>query len=262
MHLITVDFLRKKKNKIKDAYSTKELRIAELVPLLSSAEGHHDASGKGAGGVWFPADHLAPREGTTDQPIVWRLRWPRRIADLLITNANPNGTITNSDLELVGGLLHLEALAQTFDVRERTVLSKTDNLNALFWERKRSETMEKAPAHLLHLFGIHQHCHRCVPRHNCLSGPSNLVADALSRNFERGWAELMASLEGHFPPESGHQVWKPSPKFVEAVLELKHQPPESVAVVPPPAQQRAAGLPVDELEWPSMPTTKPGICTP
>ena len=97
---------------------------------------------------------------------MWRLRWPRRIADLLITDANPNGTITNSDLELAGGLLHLEALAQTFDVRERTVLTKTDNLNALFWERKGSATTEKAPAHLLRLFGIHQRYHRYVPRHD------------------------------------------------------------------------------------------------
>ena len=45
--------------------TSRPTRIAELVPLLSSAEGHHDASGKEAGGVWFPADHLAPREGTT-----------------------------------------------------------------------------------------------------------------------------------------------------------------------------------------------------
>jgi hypothetical protein len=29
---------------------------------------------------------------------------------------NPNGTITNSDLELAGGLLHLEALTQAFNI--------------------------------------------------------------------------------------------------------------------------------------------------
>ena len=91
--------------------SSRPTCIAELVPLLSSAEGHHDASCKGAGGVWFPAAHLTPREGATIQPLVWRLRWPQRIADLLVTDANPNGTITNSDLELAGGLLRLEALA-------------------------------------------------------------------------------------------------------------------------------------------------------
>ena len=38
-------------------------RLAELIPLTAAAEGHHDASGKGAGGAWFPADTLHLREG-------------------------------------------------------------------------------------------------------------------------------------------------------------------------------------------------------
>jgi hypothetical protein len=43
---------------------------------------------------------------------------------------NPHGSITNSDLELADGLLHLEdALSQCFDIWERTVLSKGDNLS-------------------------------------------------------------------------------------------------------------------------------------
>merc|ERR1712086_997411 len=97
-------------------------RIVELVPLHSSVEVHHDASGKGAGGVWFPAAHLTPQEGASDRPLVWCLRWPPHISSLLITDTNPGGTITNSDLELSGGLLHPEALTQIFDIRERTVL--------------------------------------------------------------------------------------------------------------------------------------------
>jgi len=43
----------------------------------------------------------------------------------------PTDTITNSDLELAGGILHLDAIAQYFDVRECTLLSKTDNLATL-----------------------------------------------------------------------------------------------------------------------------------
>ena len=74
----------------------------------------------------------------------------------LVTENNPNGTISNSDLELAGGLLHLEAICQHYDVRERAILSRTDNLATLFWQRKGSATTEKAPAHLLQLFGIHQ----------------------------------------------------------------------------------------------------------
>ena len=54
----------------------------------------------------------------------------------------------------------MEALAQTFDICERTVLSKTDNLNSLFWQRKASATTDKAPAHLLRLFGFHYRTRR------------------------------------------------------------------------------------------------------
>ena len=36
--------------------------IAELIPLAPAAEGHHDASVKDAGGVWFPRNSIAPRE--------------------------------------------------------------------------------------------------------------------------------------------------------------------------------------------------------
>ena len=140
--------------------SSRPTRIAELVPLLSSAEGHHDASGMGAGGVWFPSPHLPARRGFDNRPILWRLKWPQDIIDSLVTDSNPNGTISNSDLELAGGLLHLEALAQCFDIRERTVLSKTDNLATLFWQRKGSATTDKVPAYLLRLFGIHQRYHR------------------------------------------------------------------------------------------------------
>ena len=58
----------------------------------------------------------------------------QHIVRRLVTDDNPQGTITNSDLELAGGLLHLDALTQCFDIRERTVLSKGDNLSTTFWE--------------------------------------------------------------------------------------------------------------------------------
>lgn len=60
----------------------------------------------------------------------------------------------NSDLELAGGLLHLEVAAQCFDIRERTIISKTDNLATLYWQCKGSTTSERVPSYLLRLFGI------------------------------------------------------------------------------------------------------------
>ena len=46
-------------------------RIAELVPLLTSAVCHHDASGLGAGGVWIMPPHIAKRLGYSNCPVVW-----------------------------------------------------------------------------------------------------------------------------------------------------------------------------------------------
>jgi len=182
--------------------ATRPTRIAEIIPLLSVAEGHHDASGIGAGGVWFLGNNIIPREGyVRGKPILWRYKWPQYIVDRLITDQNPNGTISNSDLELAGGLFQLDVISQCFDVRERTILSKGDNLSTTFWERNGSTTSIKPPAHLLRLFGIHQRIHRYVPRFDYISGPSNHVADALSRDFHLSWPDLILSLHrASFPP--------------------------------------------------------------
>ena len=133
--------------------SSRPTRIAEIVPLKASALGHHDASELGAGGAWFPHTTLTPRIPYKPLPILWRYEWPQTIKSKLQTASNPTGTITNSDLELAGGLLHLDALAHTYDIRESTVLSKTDNLATLFWQRKGSTSTDKVPAYLLRLFG-------------------------------------------------------------------------------------------------------------
>jgi hypothetical protein len=134
--------------------------IAEIVPLLSVAEGHHDALGLGAGGIRFPGPHLAPRTGfTSTQPLVWQHRRPELISSWLVTADNPHGSITYSDLELAGGLLHLDALSQCFDTREWTVLSKGDNLSTTFWECRGSTSTNSPPTYLLRLFGMHQRFH-------------------------------------------------------------------------------------------------------
>ena len=166
------------------------------------------------------------------------------------------------DLELAGGLLHLEALVQAFAIRERTALGRTDNLNALFWQRAGSATTDKVPAQLLRLFGIHQRAHRYVPRHNYLAGPSNPTTDALSREFGLSWEEVMRELGHCMPPGAGYQVWEPSPQILEAVttaLINKRQAPESVVVTPPPVEARAHPLDCSRavIEWPSTPFSKP-----
>jgi hypothetical protein len=95
-------------------------RMQELVPTAPTLVGAHDASGLGAGGVWFPDNSAIPRQSrvvsltsngstrrhrlTTWRPILWRVVFPKNIRDRLVTFDNPTGDINNSDLELAGSL--------------------------------------------------------------------------------------------------------------------------------------------------------------
>lgn len=236
-------------------------RIAELIPLRPAAEGHHDASGAGAGGAWFPGDSLVPREGwLQNTPVVWQLEWPDSIREKLVSSDNPSGTITNSDLELAGGLLHLDCLAQTFDTRERTIVSKGDNLNTTFWERKGSTTTDSAPAYLLRMFGIHQRFHRYVPRFDYLPGKSNPIADALSRIFNVPVSSIISQLAHLFPQNAGFQVWTPPRELVSAIISALHRkqsPKESLLAVPAPPSSIMISGSVSPVSWASTPFSKP-----
>ena len=64
-----------------------------------------DASALRAGGVWFAG--ACPL-----QPTVWRIPWPMPIHNDLVSFQNPSGTISNSDLEMAGMLLHYLVLKQ------------------------------------------------------------------------------------------------------------------------------------------------------
>ncbi len=137
--------------------ATRPTQIAEVIPLPPMVEGHHNASGTGAGRIWFPGPLLRACDGYDSSTLViWQHRWPQHVISRLVTDSNPCGSITNLDLELAGGLLHLDAFSNCFDICKRTILSKGDNLSTTFWERKGSTSTSAAPAYLLCLFGIHQ----------------------------------------------------------------------------------------------------------
>ena len=244
-------------------FKSRPTRITELIPLLASAMGYHDASGEGAGGVWFPHESLAPRgtaSSNSHQPIVWRYRWPQDIIDSLVTESNPSGTITNSDLELAGGLSHLDALAQHYVIRERTALSKTNNLVTLYWQRKGSATLEKPPAYLLRLFGIHQRYHRYVPRHDYISGVSNPMADDASRLFHLTDSQFLHYFITKFPQHNSFRLVHMPSKMISCVTSALHRKtcqPESLLVEPAASVPTGTSGHLSQLNWASVPLTKP-----
>jgi hypothetical protein len=245
---------------ILDNLSTRPTRIAELVPLLPSALGHHDASGTGAGGVWFPAQGICPRGMTTSPPLLWRFKWPNQVAQRLITSDNPHGTISISDLELAGGLLHLDVLCQHYDARERTILSKTDNLATLYWQRKGSTTSDKVPPELLRLFGIHQRLHRYVPRHDYIPGGSNPLADDASRLFDLNDTHFLTHFNTTYSQPLSYRYATPTQSLISAVISVLLKKPYNVESLrdemPAPTPTGDPGA-VSQLNWASIPFSKP-----
>lgn len=97
--------------------------VREIVASAAGAIGNCDASAFGAGGVWYGGTDLV-------QPIVWRVVFPMDIQQNVVSDDNPTGTITNSDLELAAILLHHLVLEQAMGMRHMKTVTFSDNTPA------------------------------------------------------------------------------------------------------------------------------------
>ena len=244
-------------------------RLYELVPLRPTVDGYHDASGYMCGGVVLPGPTAVPRtlppqpsaarpaQGEpAAHPIVWRASFPPDIVQALVSWTNPTGTVNNSDLELAGGIIHHDCVAQCFDVRERTVLSRTDNTAGLWWQRKGSATCTSAPALLLRLQAMHQRYHRYVPRHDFIAGKDNIISDRPSRSSDLTDNQLLAYLELNFPQSQPWRLWTPPTKLISGIASaLRRRTSARDSLLAAPSPPMAIGQPGHTFvpRWPSTP---------
>jgi hypothetical protein len=127
------------------------------------------------GGVlWFPtttkllerptdSDSSAAESSTAEclGPILWRAPFESPVAQNLVSFSNPQGTVTNSDLELATAYVQHVIAAQAFNIHERsTIASSSNNTPTVAWQTKKSTTTTSAPAYLLRLQVVHQHFHQ------------------------------------------------------------------------------------------------------
>jgi hypothetical protein len=227
-------------------------RLYELVPAQPSLIGSHDASGLGAGGVWFPSPGTTPRNVvvqilrdsslvtqplSSTSPVLWRLPFPDNVHRDLVSFSNPLGTLNNSELELAGGLLHYNVAAHCYDIRERTIKSSTDNLNTLYWERKGSISATSPAAALLRMQALHQRHHRYVPLKDYIEGPRNGMADDASRLLFLSDSQILAHFDLHYPQNEPWQLWTLPPHMSSAVISAlykRRSKPEWYLREPPP----------------------------
>ena len=154
--------------------ATRPTYLAEIVQHIPTDLGFTDASGQGAGGVLLNPN----RDG---KHYVWRLRWPADIIATLVSFANPNGSITNSDLEL-SALVYQEA---TFPLicskfRWRSPAIGSDNTPTVSWSFKEASTINPVVAALLRIRAIANFASSRLPSVFYHPGDLNTMADNAS----------------------------------------------------------------------------------
>ena len=103
-------------------------------------------------------------------PSLWHAHFPTYMLDDLVSWYKPMGGTTKSDLEMASSVLHQNGVSKYFDVRECTVLSRTENMDTMWWHYKGYKTSTSAPDQLLQTQDLHQRFFCYVPYHEFLGG--------------------------------------------------------------------------------------------
>ena len=140
--------------------------IYEVVPSSQVTVGFTDASGLGMGGTHFiPTSWLMPHQ-PNNCPNWWLQPHNQWMKDTLLTFNNPQGMITNSELELMGTVAHHDMIATHHSVIELTIGMAHNNCTTIIWNQKGSTSTVDPPACLLRLKSLHTHHHHHMLSHH------------------------------------------------------------------------------------------------
>ena len=179
---------------IADSLQRRPTRLEELVPVAPTWLGALDACRTGMGGVWFHSTD------PTLHPMLCRHPYTTSIQHSLVSDQNPRGEVSISDLKLLVMIAHKDVLSQHFDVAEQTLWMATDNRAALSWSAKNSSTSVAARAFLLWYNAlVHQRRFRHVATHNHIAGRANVMADDASRRWDLSDSDLISHFNLTYP---------------------------------------------------------------
>jgi hypothetical protein len=152
--------------------------VKELVPGDDHFTGYCDASAAGAGGVWLSGE-------VNIQPIIWRVEFSTYITSQVVSNQNPRGTLTNSDLEMAAVLLHYMALQQEVDLRYVQAGVWSDNTPTVAWTKRMADHSQAPTAgRLLCGLAAFQRAVQAGPLTiGSIAGTDNDMANVASRSF-------------------------------------------------------------------------------
>ena len=138
--------------------STREpTRCRELTSGWPDFAGIVDASSHNVGGVVFG-------ELSACTPMVFRWQWPNDVHTQLISNENPKGTITNSDLEMTGLLLlwlTMEGVCRP--LQEKRVAMFGDNSPSISWVERVASKQSLVAENLAQALALRLKIQRACP---------------------------------------------------------------------------------------------------
>ena len=120
--------------------------------------------------------------------------------------SNPDGDITNFELELCGSIAMNDVASQTFDTREQTLHTLCDNTPAVACQQKGSTSTTKAASYLLRVQAFHQRVYRYCPRISHIPGNQNGMADDCSRLWHLSDTALLAHFDSTYPQKHSWQL--------------------------------------------------------
>ncbi|MEM7495226.1 MAG: hypothetical protein AAF471_03635 [Myxococcota bacterium] len=163
------------------AMQNRSIPVEQLVVRPVQFVGFCDASGTGAGGVWF-----SMIDEPAFPPMVWRAAFPEDITDSIRSTARPNGTVTNSDLEMAGVLLAFLVLECMVDLRHRHIAIWCDNTPTVAWTKRLTANRSRVAARLLRALAYRMFATGASPFHSLsIAGVDNAIADIPSRSFRQ-----------------------------------------------------------------------------
>ena len=197
-------------------------QLYELVSMTPVIDGTTDASGLGMGGIVFlPTELLAPRVSqAAGHPILWCIHFPTDIVQHLVMQENPNGDITNSDLELVAMVLQQDVIAQHYNVHECTTHTTTDNTPSWAWQHWGSISTDTLLAYLLCLQALHQWYHHYIPTYSYLPDKLNVMADDTTQLWKLMDDQLLTHFNAIYPQSLSWNIYHPTSSMTSAVISV------------------------------------------
>jgi hypothetical protein len=180
-------------------------RCKNLVTGWPDYVGITDASGHGLGGVIIGENKAVP-------PVVFRLQWPADITASIVSDDNPNGMITNSDLEMAGLLMLWLVMEEVCEVENAHVALFSDNSPTVHWVQRLAAKHSTIAMQLVRALALRLQLAKAsplTPMH--IAGVNNSLTDIPSRSFgsDAAWhckndAQLLTLFNSTFPlPNQG-----------------------------------------------------------